>query len=383
MSDFIPYGRQIVEDDDVQAVVDVLRGDWLTTGPAVAAFEEEFAAAVDARFAVACSNGTAALHLSMLAARVGSGDEVVVPSLTFAASANCARYVGADVVFADVREDTLNLDPDAVRAVLTERTAAVVTVDYAGVPGDLDEIRAICEEHDLVMVEDGCHAPGARHRGRPVGSVADLTAFSFHPVKHLTTAEGGMITTDDPDLARRARRLRNHGIDTDFRQRESAGTWEYDVAELGFNYRLPDLNCALGRSQLAKLPAWVARRRELAARYGALLREVPGLRLPHEPDDVEASWHLYPVRVTGEDAARVRAEVFEALRADGIGVNVHYKPVHLHGYYRDLGYEPGLTPVAEAAYDGLLSLPMWPGLDDAGQDRVVATLTTALEAARA
>lgn len=381
--DFIPYGRQVVDEDDIAAVTAVLRGDWLTTGPDVAAFEEEFAAEVGAEHAVACSNGTAALHLSMLAAEVGPGDEVIVPSMTFAASANCARFVGADVVFADVRPDTLNLDVEHARSLVSDRTAAIVTVDYAGVPGDLDDVRALCDEHDLTMVEDGCHAPGATHRGRPVGSIADMTSFSFHPVKHLTTAEGGMATTNDADLARRARKLRNHGIDTDFRQRETAGTWEYDVAELGYNYRLPDLNCALGRSQLAKLPGWVARRREIAARYDRLLADVPDLRLPHEPDDVEASWHLYPVRVTGDGAADVRVQVFDKLRGNGIGVNVHYKPVHLHGYYRDQGYEPGLTPVAEAAYDGLLSLPMWPGLTDDEQDRVVAELTRALEEARA
>lgn len=383
MSDFIPYGRQIIDEDDIAAVTGVLRGDWLTTGPAVVEFEAAFADAVGAEHAVACSNGTAALHLSMLAAGIGPGDEVIVPSMTFAASANCARFVGADVVFADVRDDTLNLDVEHARALVTDRTAAIVTVDYAGVPGDLDGVRALCDEHDLVMVEDGCHAPGATHRGRPVGSIADLTSFSFHPVKHLTTAEGGMVTTNDPELARRARRLRNHGIDTDFRQRETAGTWEYDVAELGFNYRLPDLNCALGLSQLEKLPGWVERRRTLAGRYADLLGDEPRLRLPHEPEDVEASWHLYPVRITGERAADIRAEVFEVLRAAGIGVNVHYKPVHLHGYYRDLGYEPGLTPVAEAAYDGLLSLPMWPGLTDEQQDQVVNELIAALEQAGA
>lgn len=381
MSDeFVPYGRQVIDDADVAAVVDVLRGDWLTTGPAVEAFEQAFARTVDARHAVAVSNGTAALHLAMLAAGVGPGDEVVVASMTFAASANCVRYVGADVVFADVRDDTLTIDTDHVAALVTERTSAVVVVDYAGTPGDLDALRALADRHGLVLVEDAAHAPGAEYRGRRVGAIADLTTFSFHPVKHLTTGEGGMVTTDDPDLAARVRKLRNHGIETDFRQREATGTWEYDVAELGFNYRLPDINCALGLSQLDKLPAFLERRRELAARYAALLADVP-VRSLEVPDDREPAWHLYPVRVTGDDVATRRAAAFQHLRDHGVGVNVHYRPVHLHSLYTSLGYEAGICPVAETAYHGLLSLPMWPGLTDESQDRVVRLLAEALEGA--
>lgn len=378
--EFVPYGRQVIDDADVAAVVDVLRGDWLTTGPAVEAFEQAFAATVDARHAVAVSNGTAALHLAMLAAGIGPGDEVIVASMTFAASANCVRYVGADVVFADVRDDTLTLDVDHAASLVTSRTRAIVVVDYAGTPGDLDDLRALADRHGLVLVEDAAHAPGASYRGRRVGAIADLTTFSFHPVKHLTTGEGGMVTTDDPDLAARVRKLRNHGIETDFRQREATGTWEYDVAELGFNYRLPDINCALGLSQLDKLPAFLARRRELAARYASLLSDVP-VRTLEVPDDREPAWHLYPVRVMGDDVATRRAAAFQHLRDHGIGVNVHYRPVHLHSLYTALGYEAGICPTAEAAYDGLLSLPMWPGLTDDAQARVVRLLSEALEGA--
>lgn len=374
---FIPYGRQIIEDVDVEAVADVLRSGWLTTGPAVQTFEDDFASAVGARHAVANSNGTAALHLSMLAAGIGPGDEVIVPAMTFAASANCARYVGADVVFADVEEATLTLDVEHAASLVTDRTRAIVAVDYAGIPCHLDELMELADQHGLVVVEDAAHAPGATYKGRPVGSIAHLTTFSFHPVKHLTTGEGGMVTTEDADLAGRVRKLRNHGIDTDFRQREEQATWEYDVAELGFNYRLSDINCALGSAQLRRLDSWVEERRRLAARYAELLRDVDDVRMLRVPDDRESSWHLFPIVLRGGEPA-LRRRVFKHMRAVNIGVNVHYRPVHLHSLYRELGYGPGLCPVAEAVYDGLLSLPMWAGLTNADQDRVVDELTRAL-----
>jgi perosamine synthetase len=282
---FIPYGRQMVDEDDVAAVVEVLRSDWLTTGPAVPRFEQAFSGFVDAAHGVAVANGTAALHLAMLAAGVGLGDEVIVASLTFVASANAARYVGAKVVFADVREDTLTIDVDHVRTLVTDRTRAIVAVDYAGVPCDLDELLEVAAEHDLLLIEDACHAPGATYRGRKVGSISHLSTFSFHPVKSLTTGEGGMVTTNDADLAARLRQLRNHGITTDFRQREAEGTWAYDMQVLGFNYRLSDINCALGASQTAKLPGWVHQRQALAARYGDLLADLPQVRIPTVPDD--------------------------------------------------------------------------------------------------
>ncbi len=368
---FVPYGRQTIDEVDVEAVVRVLKGDWLTTGPAVAEFEEAMAAFVGAAEGVAVSNGTAALHLSMLAADIGPGDEVIVPSMTFAASANCVQYVGAKVVFADVRPDTLTIDVDHAAALVTPRTKAIVAVDYAGLPCDLDELMALADRHGLVVVEDACHAPGATYGGRDVGSIAHLSTFSFHPVKHLTTGEGGMITTNDQELARRLRTLRNHGIASEWRQREERGTWEYDMVELGFNYRLPDLSCALGSAQLTRLPEWVERRRAIAARYDSLLAEVHDVRRPVEPEGRRASWHLYPIRLTGDDAESKRAATFTHLRMHGIGVNVHYRPVHLHTYYQRLGYPVDLCPVAEREYKGLLSLPMWPGLTDTDQDRVI------------
>jgi perosamine synthetase len=371
----IPYGRQVIEDEDIAAVVEVLHSDWLTTGPQVARFEQAFAAYVGAAHAVAASSGTAALHLCMLAAGIGPGDEVIVPALTFVASANCALYVGATVVFADVRADTLTIDVAQLPSLVTPRTRAIVAVDYGGLPADLDELLALCRRHELLLVEDACHAPGAEYRGRKLGAIAHLTAFSFHPVKHLTTAEGGMVTTEDAALAERLGRLRNHGISTEPRERERQGTWQYDMAELGYNYRLNDLQCALGLAQVRRLPQNVARRRVLAERYCERLTSLPQLRLPFEPADRRHAWHLYAVRVTGADPAPARERIFAALRADGIGVNVHYLPVYRHSYYRARGYAAGLCPVAEHAYAGLLSLPMWHGLADEAQERVIDSVS--------
>jgi perosamine synthetase len=376
-SSFIPYGRQVIDQDDIAAVAGVLRSDWLTTGPVVEQFEQAFAAYVGARHAVASSSGTAALHLCMLAAGIGADDEVIVPALTFAASANCARYVGAKVVFADVRADTLTIDLDHAASLITSRTRAIVAVDYGGLPSDLDELCELAARHGLLIVEDACHAPGAEYRGRKVGSIAHMTAFSFHPVKHLTTAEGGMVTTQDAGLAGRLRRYRNHGIDSDHRSREKQGTWQYDMVDLGFNYRLNDIQCALGLSQLRRLPQSVERRRAIAAHYTEALRDAP-LRLQFVPEDRKHSWHLYPVRVEGKNPSELREKVFADLRSDQIGVNVHYLPVYLHSYYQALGYPRGLCPVAEGAYAGLLSLPMWHGLPDEGQNRVIESLNRSM-----
>lgn len=376
--EFIPYGRQTVDDDDIAAVVETLRSPWLTTGPMVEAFEVDFAAYVGASHAVAVSNGTAALHLAMLAAGVGPGDEVIAPAITFVASANAARYVGADVKFADVDPETFLIDVDSVRSLITPCTKAIVAVDYGGLPCDYSALQVLADEHGFVIIEDACHAPGAEYQGRSVGSLSTMTAFSFHPVKHLTTGEGGMVTTESEELATRLRTLRSHGITSDFRKREAAGTWEFDQVELGYNYRIADINCALGRSQLTKQPDWVTARREIADRYTEAFRDIEGLAVQHEPEDRRSAWHLYPVRITGADAAEIRREVYTKMRAEGIGVNVHYRPVYLNTYYRQLGYSEGLCPMAEDVYAGLLSLPMWPGLDGASQDRVIVSLRQAL-----
>jgi len=371
----LPYGHQSIGEDDIQAVVEVLRSDWLTTGPKVAEFEEAFAAEVGAKFAVSFSSGTAALHGAACAAGLGPGDEAITSPLTFAATANCVLYQGAEPVFADVCPDTLNLDPDQCAARITPKTRAVLPVDYAGHPADLDAVLQVAGQHGLTVIEDACHALGAAYKGRRTGGVAHMTVFSFHPVKHVATGEGGMVTTNHQEFAEKLRRFRNHGISTDARQRQTAGQWHYEMVDLGFNYRLTDIACALGLSQLKKLKSNLARRREIADRYTAAFRQIPGVIPPTVRREVNPAWHLYPIRLNQERLSADRAQIFHALRAENIGVNVHYIPVHLHPYYRDrLGYKGGEYPVAERAYEQLISLPMFHGMTDQDVEDVVQAL---------
>jgi perosamine synthetase len=361
----LPYGRQTVTEADIEAVVEVLRSDWLTTGPKVAEFEEAFAARVNARHAVSFTSGTAALHAAAFAAGLKSGDEAITTPMTFAATANCILYQNATPVFVDVSADTLNLDPDELEGKLTPQTRAIFAVDYAGHPADLDPILDLAKRKGLLVIEDACHALGAEYRGRRVGSIADMTVFSFHPVKHITTGEGGMVTTNDSELAETLRRFRNQGISSDARQRQSASQWHYEMVLLGFNYRLPDLACVLGLEQLKRLDTNLARRREIAARYTAAFREIAGVIVPAVRPDVNPAWHLYPIQIDSQILHTDRAEIFRALRAENIGVNVHYIPVHLHPYYRErFGYKGGEFPVAEHAYSRLISLPMFHGMSD-------------------
>ena len=372
----LPYGHQSVDEEDIRAVVDVLRGDWLTTGPMVAEFEHGFAKTVHAGEAVAVSSGTAALHAAMFALNIGPGDEVIVPAMTFAATANCVVYQGGTPIFADVDPDTLLLNPVQVESRITSRTRAVIAVDYAGQPCDYDALRKVADSHNLVLVADACHAIGGSFRGRPVGSLADLSTFSFHPVKHVTTGEGGMITTDDPERARRMRTFRNHGITTDSRQREEHGSWLYEMTELGYNYRMTDFQCALGLSQLTKLPPWIARRREIAAVYDRAFTDLPEVRPLRVRPEVGHAYHLYVVELQLERLKVDRARIFSALRAENIGVNVHYIPVHLHPFYRQhFGTGPGNFPVAEKAYDRMLTLPLFPAMSDGDAADVVQALT--------
>jgi UDP-4-amino-4,6-dideoxy-N-acetyl-beta-L-altrosamine transaminase len=371
---FLPYGRQEITDIDVKAVVEALVSGWLTTGPRVSEFENAFAAHIGAGEGVAVNSGTAALHCAMRAIGVGPGDEVIVPAITFAASANAALYEGAKPVFADVESDTLLIDPASVAARITPRTRAIVAVDYAGQPADYDALHALAKSRDLRIVADACHAPGATYKGRAAGSLADISCFSFHPVKHLTTCEGGMAVTNDANMAAHMRRFRNHGIDSDHRSREASGAYAYDMAELGFNYRLPDVQCALGLAQLKRLSGWVAARQKIAQFYDeALAGLAEVLPLKAHADRTNAH-HLYVVRLMeGID----RDRVFTRLRADGIGANVHYAPVYLHSHYAKLGYKPGLCPAAEAASRQILTLPMFPAMTKADVSRVVGALTRA------
>lgn len=378
----LPYGRQWIDDDDISAVVDVLRSDWLTTGPKVSEFEEAFAEYVGAKHAIAVSSGTAALHAAAFACGLSKGDEVITTPLTFAASANCVLYQQATPVFADVRPDTLNLDPERVREKITSRTKAIIPVDYTGQPADMDAMNALAREHGLIVIEDASHAPGAQYKGRRVGTLADMTVFSLHPVKHLTTGEGGVVTTDDASVAQRLRLFRNHGLSSDAKERQEKGVWFYEMVELGYNYRLTDIQCALGLSQLAKVDRWLERRREIASQYSEAFGATPELKLPAVRPDCEPAWHLFVVLLNLEELRVGRTEVFQALRAENIGVNVHYVPVPWHPYYRNLGYERGNWPVAEDAYQRLLSLPMFPTIDDKDIDDVIEALKKVVDAYR-
>ncbi len=376
----LPYGRQAVDEADIQAVVEVLRGDWLTTGPAVRAFEEAVAGYLGTREAVAVNSGTAALHAAAFAAGIGPGDEVIVPALTFAATSNCVLYLGGRPVFADVRPGTLNLDPEDVARKITPRTRAIIPVDYTGQPCEHDAIRALADEHGLVVIEDAAHALGATYRGRMVGTLHEMTTLSFHPVKHITTGEGGMIVTDNPELAAQMRAFRTHGITADFRQRAEAGSWVYEMVALGYNYRLPDVLCALGLHQLEKLDGWLARRREIAARYTEAFADLDEITLLDVLPETEPAWHLFMIELNLERLRVGRKEVFAALRAENIGVNVHYIPVYWHPYYQEMGYERGLCPVTEAAYERLITLPMFAALTDADVEDAITAVRKVVKA---
>lgn len=367
---FLPYGRQGITEADIEAVVKVLRSDWLTTGPVVEHFEAAVAAFVGISNAVAVSSGTAALHAAMYAIAIGPGDEVIVPPLTFSATANAVVYQGGVPVFADVDADTLLIDPDAVEAKITRRTKAIVAVDYAGQPADYHSLRTIADRHNLFLVADACHSLGAKDGAQACGSLADLSAFSFHPVKPITTGEGGMVTTDDPEMAERMRIFRNHGITTNHYQRQQSGNWFYEMVDLGFNYRLSDIQCALGLAQLQRLPDMIARRQEIAAAYDEIFRGTTISPLRVRPD-VSHGYHLYVVRLPERDRQ------FAVMRDAGIGVNLHYIPVHLHPFYRQrFGTEPGMCPVAEKAFTEILSLPIFPAMTDRDVKRVRDTLET-------
>ena len=379
----LPYGTQSIDDADIEAVVQVLRGRWLTTGPAVEAFEAALSRLGGARHAVAVSSGTAALHALYAATGLAPGDELITSPLTFVATASAAILQGGTVKFADVDATTGNIEARSAAGLVTPRTKALVAVDYAGHPAEYDVLRTLARERDLILLADGAHAFGATYRGRPVGSLADATTLSFHPVKTVTTGEGGAVLTDNDDYADRARRFRNHGIvrGPQARTRSEgvaatalATAWYYEVQSLGLNYRIPDILCALGLSQLERLDAFLARRRALAARYRQALGDLPGLEQPSVASHVSSAWHLYVVRV--RERAR-RDAFFTRLRSMGLGVQVHYLPVYLHPVFAALGYRAGACPVAEDFAARAVSLPLYPALTDADADRVIDAVQTA------
>lgn len=390
---YIPYGRQSIDDADIEAVVKVLKSDYLTTGPAVEAFEKKVADYVGAKYAVAVSNGTAALHVACLAAGIGEGDEVVTTPITFAASANCVLYCGGTPVFADIDPDTYNISPEELEKKITSRTKAIIPVHYTGQPCDMDAILKIAHKHNLLVVEDGAHALGAAYKGKKIGSIADMTCFSFHPVKPVTTGEGGMIVTDNEELYRRLVLYRSHGItrDKDMMQQyeeqlqqssdpalqEAAdmlrgdvidpGGWYYQQLELGYNYRITDISCALGASQMDKLDRFLERRRQIAKKYDEAFADIPQIKTPWQQEGCQSGWHLYMIQTM----ERSRREVFDGLRQAGIGVNVHYIPVYRHPYYQRNGYAGVHCLNAEAFYERAISLPIFPGLTGQQQDYVI------------
>jgi len=381
----LPYARQWVEEDDIAAVARVLRGDWLTTGPTVAEFERRFADRVGARYAVALSSGTAALHAACFAAGVGRGDEVITSPMTFVASANCALFLGAKPAFADIDPRTYNIDPAEIEKKITPHTKAIIPVHYTGQPCDLDAIHAIARRHNLTVIEDAAHALGAEYKGRPVGSISDMTVFSFHPVKHITTGEGGMVTTDDAELYQWLLLFRSHGITRDPEMMtENEGPWYYEALDLGFNYRLSDIQAALGISQLAKLDRFLARRREIAARYNDAFAELPAVQIPYQAPYGRSAWHLYVLSLRLEELRKGRREIFDALRAENIGVNVHYIPVYHHPYYRWLG-DPDSCSLqgfycyqAEELYRRIITLPLFPAMTDRDAADVIAAVRRVL-----
>jgi len=368
----LPYGHQEITENDIQEVVEVLRSDWITTGPKVGEFESAFAGLVGAKYAVSFNSGTAALHGSVFAAGLRPGDAAITTPMTFCASSNCLLYQGAEPIFADICPDTMNIDPYEVERRITPKTKAIIPVDYAGHPADLKPILELADHHGLVVIEDACHSLGAEYRGKQVGSVSHLTVFSFHPVKHITTGEGGMVTTDDEELAHRLRLFRNHGIESDARQRQAEGNWYYEMVALGYNYRLTDIGCALGMSQLRRLSSNLARRREIAEYYHEVFTKISGLIPISVRPEVKHAWHLYPIRFDLAKFRTSRSEIFQALRAEGLGVNVHYIPVHLHPYYRErFGYHKGDYPNAEKAYESLITLPLFHAMNDQDVDDVI------------
>ncbi len=369
----LSYGRQYIDSEDIAAVADTLNSDFLTCGPKVEAFEAELCQLTGAGYAAAVSNGTAALHVACLAAGIGPGDEVITTPITFAATANAVLYCGGTPIFADIDPETYEIDPLSIESKITHKTKAVITVDFTGQACDYDAIRAVCRKHGLLLIEDAAHSIGTRYRGIPVGKIADLTTFSFHPVKTVTAGEGGAVLAQDAALAERVKLFARHGITREkelLRDQGNSG-WYYEQQLLGYNYRLTDLQCALAVSQLKKLDRFAARRRELAEQYDRLLGAIPEVRLQKETDGSETVRHLYILRLDFIGLCCTRKEIYDALQAENIGVNVHYIPVYYFPYYQQLGYQKGLCPRAEEYYESCLTLPLFYSMTDRDQLDVV------------
>lgn len=377
----IGYGHQYVDDADIQAVVDVLKSDFLTCGPKIEEAEAKLCKITGAKYAVLIANGTAALHAAMFAADVGPGDEVITTPITFAASANCALYCGAKPVFADINPKTYNINPESVEKKITDKTKAVVAVDFTGQAVEIDKIREICDRHNLIFIEDAAHSLGTRYNGKPVGRLADMTEFSFHPVKTCTAGEGGAITTNDDELYKRLVLFRTHGItrNQELMDKPSEGGWYYQQVALGYNYRMTDIQAALLSSQLDKLERFGKRRKELVKRYNEAFSAMPELVVQQEIAQSDTVRHLYIIQLNLDMLKCGRREVFEALQAEGLGVNVHYIPVYSFPYYQKLGYRMGECPNAERLYERIISIPLYYSLTDEEQDKVIKAVNKVIK----
>jgi perosamine synthetase len=367
---FLSYGQQWITDEDIEAVVDVLKSPFLTQGPKIQEFERKVADYVGAKYAVAFSNGTAALHGACFAAGIGEGDEVITTPITFAATSNAVLYCGGKPVFADIDDRTYNIDPKEIRKHITPNTKAIIPVDFTGQPADMDAIMEIANEHGLVVIEDGAHSLGAEYKGRKVGTLAHMTMFSFHPVKPVTTAEGGVIVTDSEEYYEKLKRFRSHGIIKHNLSRDE-GPWYYEMVDLGYNYRMTDLQAALGISQMDKLDRFIERRREIAIMYNEAFKTMDSVILPMQLEGTQSGWHLYMLQLKLDKLKRSRREIFESLRAENIGVHVHYIPVYWHPYYQKLGYRKGICPKAEQWYEQALTLPIFPKMTDEDVNDVI------------
>ena len=367
------YGHQYIDDADIQAVVEVLKSDYLTCGPKISELEEKLCKVTGAKYAVVCSNGTAALHIAAMAAGVGEGDEVITTPITFAASANCALYCGARPVFADIDPETYNIDPAKVEAAITPRTKAVVAVDYTGQSVALDPLRKICKEHKLVLIEDGAHVIGTKYEGKPNGSISDMTTFSFHPVKTVTGGEGGAVLTNDEKLYQKLLLYRAHGItrNPELMAHQPDGPWYYEMVDMGYNYRMTDMQAALIISQLDKLEMFSKRRKEIVARYNEAFAKLSQISVQKEIPESDTTRHLYILRIVPEKLKINRRQFFDALAAENICCNVHYIPTYYFPYYEKLGYQRGICPNAEKLYEEIISLPLYYAMSDEDVESVI------------
>ncbi|MGE6257353.1 UDP-4-amino-4,6-dideoxy-N-acetyl-beta-L-altrosamine transaminase [Heyndrickxia sporothermodurans] len=370
---FLSYGQQWISDEDIEQVILTLKSPFLTQGPKIKEFEDRVAEYVGAKYAVAFSNGTAALHGACFAAGIGTGDEVITTPITFAATSNAVLYCGGTPIFADIDEETYNIDPKEIKKHITPKTKAIIPVDFTGQPADMDQIMEIAKENNLIVIEDGAHSLGATYKGRKVGTLADMTMFSFHPVKPVTSAEGGMIVTDSYEYYEKLKLFRSHGITNDHLSSDEE-PWYYEMVELGYNYRMTDLQASLGVSQLNRLDFFIERRREIAEFYTDQLRNISAITCPTQLEDTDSGWHLYSIQLDLEKLSLSRRNVFNQLRKLNIGVHVHYIPVYQHPYYQKLGYEKGLCPVAEKWYERALTLPIFPKMTQKDIDDVITGL---------